>query len=150
MPNAKLGARSIRLWARTLDGASGTYVQADRGAHASQEPFLAGDEKSAYTAGEPANDARFIAVFAHSLEHTGGYAPEAAKRAAQTLLPDVIRYDPTRRAAYPQSGRTLTDDVVDGFLAILTNGKVKGDGVGPHGDLLAEFPYLGPPHENRR
>jgi hypothetical protein len=28
----------------------------------------------------------------------------------------------------------------------LTNGKVKEDKVGPHGDLLAEFPYLGPPH----
>jgi len=29
------------------------------------------------------------------------------------------------------------------FLAILTNGKVTKDGVGPHVDLLAEFPYLG-------
>jgi hypothetical protein len=40
-------------------------------------------------------------------------------------------------------GRTLTDDVQDAFLAILTNGKVTEDKVGPHGDLLAEFPYLG-------
>jgi hypothetical protein len=39
-----------------------------------------------------------------------------------------------------------TDDAVDVFLAILTNGKVTEDKVGPHGDLLAEFPYLGPPH----
>jgi hypothetical protein len=31
-------------------------------------------------------------------------------------------------------------------LAILTNGKVTGDKVGPHIDLLDEFPYLGPPH----
>jgi len=30
-------------------------------------------------------------------------------------------------------------------LAILTNGKVTKDGVGPHSDLLAEFPYVGPP-----
>ncbi len=39
-----------------------------------------------------------------------------------------------------------TDDAVDAFLALLTNGKVTEDKVGPHGDLLAEFPYLGPPH----
>ena len=62
----------------------------------------------------------------------------------------MMHYDPARPASYPQSGRTLSDDVVDGFLTILTNGKVKGDGVGPHGDLLAEFPYLGPPHESPR
>ena len=37
--------------------------------------------------------------------------------------------------------------VQDAFLAILTNGRVKGDGVGPHSDLLPEFPYLGPPHD---
>jgi hypothetical protein len=40
----------------------------------------------------------------------------------------------------------LTDDVLDGFISILTNGKVTTDGVGPHSDLLAEFPYVGPPH----
>jgi hypothetical protein len=34
-------------------------------------------------------------------------------------------------------------------LAILTNGRVTEDGVGPHEDLLSEFPYLGPPHEDR-
>jgi hypothetical protein len=43
----------------------------------------------------------------------------------------------------------LTDDVADPFMAILTNGKVSEDKVGPHDDLLPEFPYLGPPHENR-
>ena len=31
------------------------------------------------------------------------------------------------------------------FVAVLTNGKATKDGVGPHSDLLAEFPYLGPP-----
>jgi hypothetical protein len=38
----------------------------------------------------------------------------------------------------------------DTSLAIITNGKVTGDGVGPHGDLLDEFPYLGPPHNDSR
>jgi hypothetical protein len=53
---------------------------------------------------------------------------------------------PTRPASFPDNGRTLTDDAVDAFLAILTNGKVTEDKVGPHDDLLAAFPYLEPPH----
>jgi hypothetical protein len=97
-------------------------------------------------ASEPADDARFIPVFAHSLEHTGGYASVDARRVAATLLPDIMRFDPTRPASYPSNGRTLTDDVLDQFLSILTNGKVTSDGLGPHQDLLTKFPYLGPPH----
>jgi hypothetical protein len=50
---------------------------------------------------------------------------------------------------YPDNGRLLTDDVADPFIAILTNGQVIEDKVGPHDDFLPEFPYLGPPHENR-
>ena len=76
--------------ARTLDGAGGVWVQADRGALPAQAVFLVGSERDGYHAGEPANDARFIAVFAHALEHTGGYAPEEARRVAGTLLPDVL------------------------------------------------------------
>jgi hypothetical protein len=49
--------------------------------------------------------------------------------------------------SFPHNGRTLTDDVVDVFFSVLTNGKVTGDKVGPHKDLLDEFPYLGPPHD---
>jgi hypothetical protein len=65
---------------------------------------------------------------------------------AETLLPDMLSYDPTRPASFPINGRTLTDDAADAFLAVLTNGKVTGDKVGAHIDLLTEFPYLGPPH----
>jgi hypothetical protein len=145
MPNSKLGSK-MSLWARTMDGASGSYVQADRNARASQEPFLAGDEKSAYITGEPAQDARFVPVFAHSLQHTGGYTPEEATRAAARQLPDVLPYELGRQASYPSNGRALTDDAVAYFLTVLTNGKVTGDGLRPHTDLLSEFPYVGPPH----
>ena len=62
------------------------------------------------------------------------------------LLPEILPYDPTRPASFPSNGRTLTDDAGDAFVAVLTNGKVTKDKVGPHRDLLAEFPYLGPPH----
>ncbi len=124
VPNSILGPRRVGLWARTLDG----------------------EERDAYLAGEPADDGRFVPIFAHSLEHAGGYTPEEAKRVAGTLLPEILSYDPTRPARFPGNGRTLTDDAGDAFLAILTNGKVTEDKVDAHGDLLAEFPYLGPPH----
>lgn len=147
VPNAKLGAANLRLWGRTVDGASGSWVQADRGARASQEPFLSGPEQIAYITGEPANDARFVPLFAHALQHAGGYTPEEATQAAATLLPDVLPYQPGRQALYPSNGRALTDDAAGHFLSVLTNGKVTGDGLRPHTDLLAEFPYVGPPHE---
>jgi hypothetical protein len=149
VPNSVLASGKMGLWHRTVDGAGGKWVQAERGALASQSVFLPGDEKAAYLAGQPADDARFIAVFAHSLEHTGGYTTEEARRAARILLPDILPYDPSKQASYPANGRTLTDDAIDVFLSILTNGKVTRDNVGPHTDLLASFPYLGAPHKAR-
>src|SRR5882762_9149730 len=149
VPNSALGPKKMGLWHRTVDGTGGKWVQADRGALASQSVFLPGDEKAAYQAGQPADDARFIPVFAHSLEHTGGYTPEEARRAAGILLPDILPFDPSEPASYPANGRTLTDDAIDVFLSILTNGKVTRDYVGPHTDLLASFPYVGGPHKAR-
>ncbi|MGB6401995.1 MAG: DUF4331 family protein [Candidatus Sulfotelmatobacter sp.] len=149
IPNSALGSKKVGLWARTLDGASGKWVQVDRGARSNQTPFLAGEQNAAYLAAEPADDARFVPVFAHALEHAGGYTPAEATRVAGTLLPDVLHYDPTRPASYPDSGRALTDDVVDFFLPLLSNGKVTGDKVGPHKDLLTVFPYVGSPHKVR-
>ncbi len=146
VPNSALGRQNLGLWARTLDGVGGKWVQADRGARPLQAVFLTGAENADYLASEPAGDARFVAVFAHSLQHAGGYTPEEAKRVAGTLLPDILPYDPKRAASFPNNGRTLTDDAVDVFLPILTNGKGTGDKAGPHSDLLGEFPYLGPPH----
>jgi hypothetical protein len=75
----------------------------DRGALPGQAVFLVGTERDAYMAGEAADDDRFVPVFAHSLEHTGRSAPEEAKRAARTLLSDVLSYDPTRPASFPRS-----------------------------------------------
>jgi hypothetical protein len=151
VPNSQLGSKAIGVWARTLipADAAGGWVQADRGARPNQTPFLSGDHNDAYLAAEPADDARFVPVFAHSLEHTGGYTPGQAKQVAEKLLPDILIYDPNRPARFPDNGRALNDDVSDIFLGILTNGKVTGDKVGPHSDLLAEFPYLGPPHTLR-
>ena len=148
VPNSALGPKEIRLWARTLaPGEGGGWVQAERGARPAQAVLLLDAERDAYLAGEPADDSRFVAAFAHALEHTGGYPPPEAKRVAGILLPDLLSYDPAHPASFPDNGRTLADDAFDSFLRILTNGKVTEDKVGPHGDLVAEFPYLGPPHK---
>src|SRR6202790_5184461 len=149
VPNFALGAKDVRLWARTLtphDG--GGWLQVERGARPAQAVILV-EERDAYRGGEPATDGRFLASFAHALEHTGRYTSAEAKRVAARLLPDILPYDSSRPASFPDNGRTLTDDGFDFFMRVLTNGKVKGDNVGPHGDLLLEFPYVGPPHQDR-
>jgi hypothetical protein len=147
LPNSALTTNEVGIWARTLDRTQEGWIQADRGGRPLQAVFLPGEEREAYLNGEPVDDDRFIGVFAHELEHLGGYMPEDAVGVAKKLLPDILSFDPRRPASYPQNGRRLTDDVVDVFFFMLTNGKVTGDKVGPHGDLLEEFPYLGPPHE---
>jgi hypothetical protein len=146
VPNSELGSGKLGLWARTLDGSSGSWVQADRGAKPSQTPFLSGDFNSAYLAAQPSDDGQFVAGFAHALEHTGGYAPTDATAAAMSLLPDIMHFETARPASYPANGRALTDDASGHFLAVFTNGKLSSVGLPPHTDLLPEFPYVGPPH----
>ena len=145
LPNSELGTNKTGIWARTVDKTEEGWVQADRGGRPLQAVFLPGEKKDDYLLGEPADDDRFIGAFAHELEHSGGYAPQDAKSVARKLLPDILRYDPQEAVRYPHNGRTLTDDVVDHFFSIYKNTTIT-DKVGPHQNLLPEFPYVGPPH----
>ena len=146
LPNSELGTNKVGIWTRTVDKTGDGWIQADRGGKPLQAVFLPGEKKEEYLVGEPANDDRFIGVFAHELEHSGGYTPEDAKAVARKLLPDILSYNPREPVRYPNNGRALTDDVVDLFFSIYANREVT-DKVGPHGDLLDKFPYLGPPHD---
>jgi hypothetical protein len=146
VPNSELGSGKLGLWVRTLDGATGSWVQADRGSKPSQTPFLSGDSNSAYLAAQPSEDARFIPVFAHALEHGGGYTPQEAMIAAALLLPDIMHFETAHQAAYPANGRALTDDASGHLLAVFKNGKLTSVGVPPHNDLLAGLRYVGAPH----
>jgi hypothetical protein len=62
--------------------------------------------------------------------------------------PQVDRFAPqtpnAKPATYP-NGRILTDDVYSLRFAWLSNGKIRPTGLKPHDNLLAHFPYLGPP-----
>jgi len=147
LPTSALGTNKMGIWTRTVDKTAEGWIQADRGGRPMQAVFLVGEHREAYLSGEPANDDRFIGVFAHELEHAGGYTAEEAKKVASTLLPDILSYNPREPVRFPHNGRTLTDDVVDVFLSMYTNGKVTRDKVGPHRDLLDEFPYVGPPQD---
>ncbi len=73
------------------------------------------------------------------------YTVSQAQGLANVLLPDILTYDTSKPASF-LNGRALRDDVIDIELGIVTNGAVTSDGVGPHGDYLACFPYLGVPH----
>ena len=85
--------------------------------------------------------------------------PETVMQAGPVILPDTIKYDPSKPTAYP-NGRALTDQVVDitlaavllklgpnqplDLLAKLPLNPPKNDV-----EFLAEFPYLAPPHPGK-
>jgi hypothetical protein len=110
-------------------------------------PFINPDgQKNLFNARQPADDvANYLGPWTQILQNAGGYTPEAARAAALQVLPDILHYDRTRPAVYP-NGRVPTDDVYSLRFAWLTNGKVPPSGLKPHDDLLARFPYLGPPN----
>ncbi len=83
VPNSALGAKEVRLWARTLTPAEGGgWTQVERGARPAQAVILV-EERDAYLRGEPADDARFLAGFAHALEHIGRYSRRRRRRARE-------------------------------------------------------------------
>ena len=146
IPADMLGTGPIGVWATISRHRDGMLEQVDRGGNPTINPFINPDgEKNLYNARQPADDgANYLGPWSKILEKAGGYSPEEAKAAALQVLPDILHYDRTRPAAYP-NGRVMTDDVYSLRFAWLTNGKVPPSGLKPHGDLLATFPYTGPP-----
>jgi uncharacterized protein DUF4331 len=147
VPHDMLGADPmIGIWATVSLRRDGTLTQMDRGGNPTINPFVNPDsEKDRYNTRQPADDvANYLEPWSRLLEN-GGYQPDEAKRAALMMLPDILRYDRGKPAAYT-NGRTPIDDVFSFRFAWLSNGKVPPTGLAPHDDLLHEFPYLGAPH----
>jgi hypothetical protein len=147
VPNDMLGADPlIGVWATVNVRRDGTLVQVDRGGHPTINPFVNPNAvKDQYNTRQPADDvANYLQPWSKLLEENG-YTPEGAEAAARIVLPDILRFDRNQPASYP-NGRALADDAFSARFAWLTNGKKSPDGLKPHDDLSAEFPYLGPPN----
>ena len=143
-PNSALGPEPhVGVWGRVLVPHDGRLVQGDRiGRPAIDFVFNESeDDKRTWNQQEPVRDRElFLDKFAHVFEH-GGHSSDQARELASGLLPDILTYDYSSSEGY-LNGRKLTDDVINMGIAMLTDGAVPHDGLRPHTDLLAEFPYL--------
>jgi Domain of unknown function (DUF4331) len=146
VPDEMLGpGTEIGLWCTSSVRRDGELVQVDRYGNPSFNPFFVDELKNKFNAGHPADDvASFLEPWSKLLE-SRGYPAGVARETALTVLPDVMHYNRTRPAHYP-NGRVLTDDVYDMRMAFLTYGQVTSDGVEPHDDYMTEFPFLGTPN----
>jgi hypothetical protein len=159
LPDRALG-RTIGVWATTNAGST----KIDRmGRPAINTVFNAGDDKDLFNVANPTRDRRrfgdnvvgVLKTFS-ALDAEGVYSNAEARALKNVLLPDILTYDTRTDAAGPLNGRALADDVIDAELNIVTggfafdgrdgDGAIGSDCVGPHGDYLNRFPYLGEPH----
>lgn len=88
----------------------------------------------------------YLEPWSKVLAHAGHYSADAAEQALHEILLDIMRFDRSKPASYP-NGRMLTDDVASIRVRMVPGGEITGDNLRPHTDLLAGFPYLGPPHQ---
>ena len=147
VPNDMLGpGPQIGAWVTTSLRRDGILVPMDRGGNPSFNPILNPDDiKDEFNATDPVDDEKnYLQTLAETLQRHG-YPPDEATAAARTLLPDILHYDRTRPARYP-NGRVMTDDVFSARMIFMVHGQATPQSVGPHDDLLASFPYLGPPN----
>jgi hypothetical protein len=137
---------AIGVWATVSLRRDGLLVQVERDGHPSINPLMTpNDAKDEYNARQPVDDVKnYLKAWSEILQDHG-YPPDEATAAVLTVLPDILRYDSTRPAAYP-NGRLLTDDPFSAAMAFLTHGQVTSSGLRPHDDLLAQFPFLGLPN----
>ena len=148
LPNSALGSNPrVGIWGRVLIPKDGDlFFQIDRmGRPLVNVAFTKDGDKNTFNRIEPTQDRELFTEKFTDLLASSGRSAEDARQAALSLLPDILDYDYSRSAGY-RNGRTLTDDIIDIQLALLTNGAVTEDKVGPHQDLLATFPYVGTPH----
>lgn len=148
LPNSALSSYPrVGIWFRVLIPKDGTpFFQIDRmGRPWVNVGFTKGEDKNTFNRIEPTRDRELFTGKFIDLLASYGYSPENAQQKALSLLPDILDYDYSNAAGF-RNGRKLTDDIIDIQMAVLTNGGVTTDKVGPHQDLLATFPYLGPPH----
>jgi hypothetical protein len=158
VPSRLVGKKTpqVGVWVRTLVPMvmqPDHLTQADQmGRPAINTVFNHGNEKNIFNVTQPADQPTAQngsgSTYLQSFENTltfFGYSAGDAENIAQLLLPDILSFDYSNPGGF-LNGRQLGDDVIDIELDLVTNGAVKGDGVGPHTDYLSDFPFLGNPH----
>jgi len=146
-PNDMLGpGPGIGVWVTISLRRDSVLVPMDREGNPSFNPILNAPEiKNDFNATDPVDDVKkFLKPLSETLERHG-YPHGEARTAALTILPDILHYDRTAPAHYP-NGRVVTDDVFSARMIFMTHGQVEPQSIKPHEDLLAEFPYLGLPN----
>lgn len=125
-------------------------VPMDREGNPSFNPILNADDiKDEFNATDPVDDVKnYLQPLSETLRQHG-YPPDEATAAARTLLPDILHYDRTRPARYP-NGRVMTDDVFSARMIFMTHGQATPQGIGPHDDLLVRFPTSAHPTPSPR
>jgi hypothetical protein len=144
VPNSALGYQpKIGIWGRTMVQVHGTLIPVNQMGCPGTNVFRQGADTNATPPAQQRE--RFLSQYVAMFE-VFGYSEAEATRLALEWLPDILPYDYTSGAGYP-NGRQLTDDVVDNVVKIMTHGKMEDDLLKAHTNYLTEFPYLGTPYE---
>ena len=145
VPNSALGSHpQIGVWGRTMALVHGTLTPVNQMGRPGNNVFRQGADTN--TTSPVQQRERFFSQYVAMFKGFG-YTEAEATTLTLKWLPDILPYNYTSAAGYP-NGRQLTDDIVDNVVEIMTRGKMRDDLVGPHTDYLTEFPYLGTPHES--
>ena len=144
IPNRALGTDpQINIWGRTMAIINGVPAPVNQMGRPGNNALR---QRADTNTTPPAQQrelflSQYVATF-----KTFGYSEAEANRLTLEWLPDILPYNYMSAAGYP-NGRQLADDIADNLVEIITQGKMKDDLVHPDTDYLAEFPYLGIPHE---
>ena len=147
VPNDMLGADSaIGVWATVSVRRDGALVQVDRGGHPTINPFInPNNVKNQYNLRQPADDlANYLAAVVQAAGRQRLLVQQAEAAAARSCCPTSCA---TTAAARPLPQRPGPDRRrVQRPLRLADQRQGRPQGLKPHDDLLAEFPFLGPPN----
>jgi hypothetical protein len=144
VPNSALGPQpQIGIWGRTMALVHGKLTPVNQMGLPGTNVFRQGADTNATPPVQQRE--RFASQYMATFK-SYGYSEAEATHLMQEWLPDILPYNYTSGAGFP-NGRHLIDDIVDHVASIMTRGQVNDDLVTAHTDYLKEFPYLGVPHQ---